>query len=369
MAKTILSPLLSCSIAFVSAAATRPARALDQAAPLASGSHADAVAYSVQGGKLVVKLKPGSNAKNASGLADPAQFAEWSGRALAANADLRMRAIHPALGAAMAEANPAMHHLYRGMDALATSLPKDELPESLRGLELKELNTRIEEAAKQRAAIQAEIATLNKERESFVAAELKKQAAGPKTFDEVMVETTRAAIGRVLHGTDDRLVAVVGPCSIHDYDAALAYARLLAAQAHRLEPELVHALISVESGYQANAISEKGAIGLMQVLPETAQRYGIRDPAKSVRDNLKAGTLYLKDLMQMFNGRLELVLAAYNAGENVVLRYGMTIPPYPETQRYVPAVLAKYSEMRPPVVAPVDTRIEYLPGTRLNLTK
>ncbi len=59
--------------------------------------------------------------------ADPAKFAEWSGRALAANADLRMRAIHPALGAAMAEANPAMHHLYRGMDALATSLPKDEL--------------------------------------------------------------------------------------------------------------------------------------------------------------------------------------------------------------------------------------------------
>lgn len=143
----------------------------------------------------------------------------------------------------------------------------------------------------------------------------------------------------------------------------------VAARNAGLEPELVHALIAVESGYQAEAISEKGAIGLMQVLPETAQRYGIRDPAKSVRDNLKAGTLYLKDLMQMFNGQLELVLAAYNAGEKVVLRYGMKIPPYPETQRYVPAVLAKYSEMRPPVVAPVDTRIEYLPGTRLNLTK
>lgn len=143
-----------------------------------------------------------------------------------------------------------------------------------------------------------------------------------------------------------------------------------AASSAGLEPELVHAVISVESAYRQDAKSVKGAVGLMQVLPETAQRYGIRDPAKSARDNLKAGTLYLKDLMQMFNGRLELVLAAYNAGENVVLRYGWKIPPYPETQRYVPAVLARYFELRPPpVIAPSDTRIEYLQGTRLNPTR
>jgi len=140
-----------------------------------------------------------------------------------------------------------------------------------------------------------------------------------------------------------------------------------AAQNAGLEQELIHAVISVESAYRQDAISIKGAVGLMQVLPETAQRYGVRDPAKSARDNLKVGTLYLKDLMQMFNGQLELVLAAYNAGENVVLRYGGKIPPYPETQRYVPAVLARYFELRPqPVITPSDTKIEYLPGTRLN---
>ncbi len=150
------------------------------------------------------------------------------------------------------------------------------------------------------------------------------------------------------------------------------FADLIHAAAHSagLEPELIHAVISVESAYRQDAISVKGAVGLMQVLPETAQRYGIRDPAKSAQLNLKAGTLYLKDLMQLFNGRLELVLAAYNAGENVVLRYGGKIPPYPETQRYVPAVLARYFELRPPPVnAPSNARIEYLPGTRLNSTR
>jgi soluble lytic murein transglycosylase-like protein len=140
-----------------------------------------------------------------------------------------------------------------------------------------------------------------------------------------------------------------------------------AAQNAGLEPELVHALIFVESAYRQDAISHKGAVGLMQVLPETAQRYGVRDPAKSARENLKAGTLYLKDLMQLFNGRLELVLAAYNAGENVILRNGGKIPPYPETQRYVPAVLERYLELKPkPVIAKPEAKFEYLPGTRLN---
>jgi len=159
---------------------------------------------------------------------------------------------------------------------------------------------------------------------------------------------------------------------IPDNLADKPFAELIHAAANSagLEPELIHAVISVESAYRQDAKSIKGAVGLMQVLPETAQRYGIRDPAKSARENLKAGTLYLKDLMQMFNGRLELVLAAYNAGENVVLRYGWKIPPYPETQRYVPAVLARYFELRPqPVITPSDTKIEYLPGTRLNLTR
>jgi soluble lytic murein transglycosylase-like protein len=147
------------------------------------------------------------------------------------------------------------------------------------------------------------------------------------------------------------------------------YAKLIhsAALHAAIDPALVHAVIFVESGYDPAARSSKGAIGLMQLMPDTALRYGVKDPAKSLEGNLRAGTLYLKDLMQQFNNRLELVLAAYNAGENAVLRYGERIPPYPETRRYVPAVLAKYRELGEPVVpVPELPRFNYLPGTRLD---
>jgi soluble lytic murein transglycosylase-like protein len=142
-----------------------------------------------------------------------------------------------------------------------------------------------------------------------------------------------------------------------------------AAREAALEPALVHAVISVESGYNAAARSPKGAIGLMQVMPETASRYGVRDAARSPQANLKAGTLYLSDLMQLFENRLDLVLAAYNAGENAVLRYGQRIPPYRETQLYVPAVLARYFEWREslPVAVAAPPRIQYMPGTVLDL--
>jgi len=145
------------------------------------------------------------------------------------------------------------------------------------------------------------------------------------------------------------------------------YATLVhrAALAAALDPALVHAVISVESGYNQAARSPKGAIGLMQLMPDTAARYGVPNPAKSVEANLKAGTLYLKDLMRQFGDRLELVLAAYNAGENAVIRYGQRIPPYAETLAYVPAVLSKYREWREPPAPPVPSRIEYLPGTQL----
>lgn len=136
-----------------------------------------------------------------------------------------------------------------------------------------------------------------------------------------------------------------------------------AARSAELDPALLHALIHVESRHQAQALSAKGATGLMQVLPETAARFGVPNPERSVEANLKAGSLYLRSLMRQFDGRLDLTLAAYNAGEGAVLRHSMTIPPYAETQRYVPAVISKYDEWRAPVNPPV--RIEYLSGTRL----
>ncbi len=118
----------------------------------------------------------------------------------------------------------------------------------------------------------------------------------------------------------------------------------LAAKEASLDPALVHAVIYVESRYRHDAISRKGAIGLMQVLPGTAARYGISDVGLSAKANLQAGTLYLRDLMRRFDNRIELVLAAYNAGEGAVLKYSRQIPPYPETRLYVLAVMNKYQE-------------------------
>jgi soluble lytic murein transglycosylase-like protein len=128
--------------------------------------------------------------------------------------------------------------------------------------------------------------------------------------------------------------------------AAMPYAREIekAARASRLDPVLIHALIHVESRHQKDAVSSKGAVGLMQVLPATAQRFGVSQPA-AVDSNLKAGTQYLRALLDRFDQRLDLALAAYNAGEGVVERY-QGIPPYAETQAYVPAVLGSYSHWR-----------------------
>lgn len=147
------------------------------------------------------------------------------------------------------------------------------------------------------------------------------------------------------------------------------YAELIdrAAREASLDPALVHAVIHVESRYNPAARSPKGALGLMQVMPATAARYGVADTTRSVAVNLSVGTRYLRDLLDLFGDRVDLALAAYNAGENAVVRYGERIPPYRETQAYVPAVLEKYREWRePPPAAPAaPTRIQYLPGTML----
>jgi soluble lytic murein transglycosylase-like protein len=117
-----------------------------------------------------------------------------------------------------------------------------------------------------------------------------------------------------------------------------------AARTHGVDSALVHAVISAESGYNKSAVSRTGARGLMQLMPATAERYGVQnimDPA----ENIMAGVKYLRDLMQMFQGNLELTVAAYNAGENAVMRYGR-VPPYAETMGYVPKVLAFYKKFQ-----------------------
>jgi soluble lytic murein transglycosylase-like protein len=117
-----------------------------------------------------------------------------------------------------------------------------------------------------------------------------------------------------------------------------------AAKDATIQAALVRAVIVVESGFNPRATSKKGAIGLMQLLPATAKRYGVKniyDPEQNVR----AGARYLRDLLVRFDSNLELALAAYNAGEEAVERYGRHVPPFRETLAYVPSVMKVYQRL------------------------
>jgi soluble lytic murein transglycosylase-like protein len=117
-----------------------------------------------------------------------------------------------------------------------------------------------------------------------------------------------------------------------------------AARAQALHPELVRAVIVVESAFNPHAVSRRGALGLMQLLPATARRYGVSDPFDP-EQNIAAGVHYLHDLLSRYGNNLELTLAAYNAGEDAVARYGNTVPPFAETRQYVPTVLRIYRSL------------------------
>jgi len=114
-----------------------------------------------------------------------------------------------------------------------------------------------------------------------------------------------------------------------------------ASHAYGVDKALVHAVISAESGYNPYAISRAGAVGIMQLMPDTAKRYGVKNSLDAAQ-NIDGGVRYLKDLLVMFNGNIELAVAAYNAGENAVIRHGNRVPPYAETVHYVPKVLGFY---------------------------
>lgn len=118
-----------------------------------------------------------------------------------------------------------------------------------------------------------------------------------------------------------------------------------AAKNYHVDESLLHAVIMAESGYNPLALSPKGAVGMMQLMPGTAKRYGVtnsQDPSQ----NIHGGTRYLRDLMKMFNNDLKLAVAAYNSGENAVIKYGNKIPPYNETINYVAKVLGFYQTLQ-----------------------
>lgn len=118
-----------------------------------------------------------------------------------------------------------------------------------------------------------------------------------------------------------------------------------AAERYGVDAALLHAVIAVESEYDPRAVSPKGALGLMQLMPLIARHYGVTDPYDP-RQNIRAGARHLAALLKRFKQDLSLTLAAYNAGEPAVTERGNTIPPFPETLLYVPKVLDQYRRLR-----------------------
>jgi len=112
-----------------------------------------------------------------------------------------------------------------------------------------------------------------------------------------------------------------------------------------IDASLLRAVIVVESAFDERAVSSRGARGLMQLTPATAVRFGVHD-AFNPRQNVRAGAHYLRFLLDRYDNDLELVLAAYNAGEDAVDRYGRAVPPYKETRAYVPRVMRVYSALQ-----------------------
>ena len=151
-----------------------------------------------------------------------------------------------------------------------------------------------------------------------------------------------------------------------------------ASNTYKIDYELLQALIATESGFDTAAVSPKGAVGLMQIMPDTARRYGVDTDKKMAVEqkltdpkiNVKIGTRYLRDLINMFPGKLDLALASYNAGEGAVQKAGNQIPNFKETQNYVKTVMQLYTGLKPPaaVIAeqqqkfPTRIRMEMLGG-------
>jgi transglycosylase-like protein with SLT domain len=181
------------------------------------------------------------------------------------------------------------------------------------------------------------------------------QGASPDTPLSRTTTVVRADTrsGRLVRGTviasrviPEKVIGAAAPQAPASPAPAATVNELVAAIArkHEVEPSLVDSVIRVESNYNPNAVSSAGAMGLMQLIPSTARRFGVNDTFHP-EQNIEGGVRYLKYLMQLYNGDERLALAAYNAGEGAVARY-KGIPPYPETRNYVYQVGKKLGQSR-----------------------
>src|SRR4051812_20566695 len=174
---------------------------------------------------------------------------------------------------------------------------------------------------------------------------------GEQRVASTPVEARAIEPGTSFAAPQSQTVPASAPANIEE-----AVARIAAE--HSLPAQLIHSVIKVESNYNPYAVSSKGALGMMQLIPETARRFGVKNVFNPV-ENIQGGAKYLRYLLDLFDGSYPLALAAYNAGEAAVTRYG-GIPPYAETQAYVVLVrrqfeLAKQAEAK---AAPVPARPE-----------
>jgi soluble lytic murein transglycosylase-like protein len=152
---------------------------------------------------------------------------------------------------------------------------------------------------------------------------------------------TRPNVNYVLVYREKRVLFHVKPADVAKYDHHI----LKASEKYDVDPALIKAVIKTESNFNHRAVSPKGARGLMQLMPRTADALQVEDSFHP-ENNIEGGTRYLRYLLNFFNGNLALALAAYNAGENAVLKYNNTIPPYRETQQYVQRVLNRLNDYR-----------------------
>ena len=172
---------------------------------------------------------------------------------------------------------------------------------------------------------------------------LHRDADGVEHYTNVAEQASQDGYERIVavlveQGQDNRAEAKPVVAAVGQYAADIE----AVAQEYKVDKALVHAVITAESGYNPAAVSRTGAQGLMQLMPGTAKRYAVKvafDPTQ----NIRGGTRYLRDLLDLFGNDVQLAVAAYNAGENAVIKYGRKIPPYRETQAYVPKVLRLYS--------------------------